>query len=118
MKTAIAAFFLPALLISAAQARPPAGADPNSPLGQWYNSLRQPQDGISCCSLADCRPVEMQLGKDHYWIFVGRQFTAGPNKWMQVPDNVILHVPNNAGQPVACWSPESGLLCFVPGPET
>lgn len=117
MKTSLAALLLPLLLASAAYAKPPPGADPESPLGQWYNSLHQPNDGISCCSLADCRPVEMKLGGNHYWVFIGEQFESGPNKWIEVPDEAVLHVPNNAGQPVACWSPVSGLLCFVPGPE-
>jgi hypothetical protein len=117
MKTSLAALLLPLLLASAAYAKPPPGADAESPLGQWYNSLHQPHDGISCCALADCRPVEMKLGGNHYWVFIGEQFEEAPNKWIEVPDEAILHVQNNAGQPVACWSPVTGLLCFVPGPE-
>ncbi len=119
MRSAVAALFLPLLLASAAHARPPPGGDPNSPLGQWRNALTQPRDAISCCALADCRLAQMRLGKDHYWVFVywvfvhwvfvGKRFPSVPNEWIEVP--------NDAGQPVACWSPESGLLCFVPGPE-
>jgi len=117
VKSAITAVCLVLLLVTAAAARPPPGADLNSPLGQWYNSLRQPHEGMSCCALADCRPVAMRLGKSHYWVFIGKQFESAPNKWLEVPNDIVLHVPNNAGQPVACWAPASGLLCFVPGPE-
>src|SRR5579883_2004870 len=39
-----------------AAAAPPEGADPNSPTGQWFQSLVR-EDGISCCAVSDCRPA-------------------------------------------------------------
>jgi hypothetical protein len=113
----VAAVLLALVLAGGATAAPPLGADPESPLGHWYNSLQQPHSGISCCTLADCRPVIEKLGAGHYWVFIGKQFELAPNRWIEVPDDAVLHVRNDAGQPVACWAPASGLLCFVPGPE-
>ncbi|HUA76496.1 MAG TPA: hypothetical protein VMA86_02420 [Acetobacteraceae bacterium] len=117
MRSAVAGVLLALLMANGAAAAPPLGADPESPLGHWYNSLEQPHSGISCCSLADCRPVQEKLGANHYWVFIGKQFEKSPNIWIEVPDDEVLHVHNDAGQPVACWAPASGILCFVPGPE-
>jgi len=35
-------------------AAPPAGTDPNSEIGRWFQSL-QNNKGEICCSVADCR---------------------------------------------------------------
>jgi hypothetical protein len=117
MRSAVAGLFLALVVAWGAAAAPPLGADPESPLGQWYNSLHQPQSGISCCTLADCRAVLEKLDAGHYWVFIGKQFESAPDAWIEVPEAAVLHVRNDAGQPVACWAPASGLLCFVPGPE-
>ncbi len=43
------------LLIASAYGRPPENADPT--LAPWFQSLSIPGTGISCCSIADCRPT-------------------------------------------------------------
>ena len=48
--------------IGASDAAPPENADPN--LAPWFESLKQPGSGVSCCSIADCRPVEYRLVAD------------------------------------------------------
>jgi hypothetical protein len=48
-------------------AAPPDGADPNSPLGIWYRSLRVPDTGQSCCSVSDCRPVDSAWIEGDHW---------------------------------------------------
>jgi hypothetical protein len=48
--------------IGATVAAPPENADPA--LHGWFESLKQPGSGVSCCSIADCRPVEYRLATD------------------------------------------------------
>lgn len=86
-------------------AAPPDGADPNSPLGAWYRSLQAP-DGKSCCSIADCRPIDARLIGEHWEI----RTEMG---WQEVPPDRVLRRENPDGRPIACRS--LGLvLCFVP----
>src|SRR5260370_27854260 len=64
-----------------APAAPPPNADPA--LAPWFQSLRQPETGMSCCDIADCRPTEYRTGGDGYEVSVH-------NKWMTVPPRRIL----------------------------
>jgi hypothetical protein len=113
-----------ALLITTARAAPPPGQSFDPEMKEWYSGLRQPQTNIGCCSISDCRPYESRITKDHYEIKVNR-------RWFAVPNEVVLHRENKAGQPIAClrtqWNQdyaempstyEPDILCFVPGPET
>ena len=45
-------------------AEPPANADPA--LRPWFELLKQPGTGVSCCSISDCRPVQYRLAIDGY----------------------------------------------------
>ena len=94
-----------------AKAEPPDGADPA--LRPWFESLKQPGTGVSCCSISDCRPVQYRLVPEGYEALVG-------SIWVHVPDDKILrHQQNPLGRAVLCQSPASGrIYCFVPGPET
>lgn len=103
------------------------GAPPDGPLDprlhEWFSGLRQPETGIGCCSIADCRGYEARMAKDHYEIKVN-------DHWYSVPNEVVLHRENLTGMPVAClttrYSPDfatpkeydPGIRCFIPGPET
>jgi hypothetical protein len=93
------------------EAEPPADADPA--LRPWFESLKQPGTGASCCSISDCRPVQYRLAPDGYEALVG-------SMWLHVPDDRVLrHQQNPLGRAVLCRSPASGtIFCFVPGPET
>lgn len=78
-----------ALLLSTtlAQAAPPPGADPNSPLAVWLRSLRDVR-GVGCCDQADCRRTMIRptdSGGVEAWI--GREeFGPGaPDEWRVVP---------------------------------
>jgi hypothetical protein len=101
------------LVVAVGRAAPPDGADPNSAVGQWFQSLKQPGTGASCCSIADCRPVEYRLSPDGYEAFLDA-------KWVRIPDHTILHGKTNPiDRAVLCRAPISGLiLCFVPASET
>lgn len=102
--------FLFCLLLGSAQAAPPENADPA--LAPWFHSLQQPTTGMSCCSMADCRPTEFRSISDHYEAMINGQ-------WLAVADDKVIHKSENpTGHAVVCWTPIHGILCFVPGPET
>ncbi len=110
-----AVFFVLALCallgIRGSAAAPPDGADPA--MHGWFESLKQPGSGISCCSIADCRPVDYRLGADGYEALLDA-------RWVRVPDDkIIRNKPNPTGRAQLCRSPISGsILCFVPASET
>jgi len=97
--------------IAASDAAPPENADPA--LHGWFESLKQPGSGVSCCSIADCRPVEYRLVADGYEAYLD-------TKWVHVPDEKVLHgIVNPVARGIVCRSPISGtILCFVPASET
>jgi hypothetical protein len=103
---AIVSLFILLVLAGVAAGQPPQGANPNSPLGLWYRSLTQPYTGYTCCSLADCRPVEARLAGDDWEIRVG-------DRWRAVPRWVVLNRENPDGRPIACLH-AGYILCFVP----
>src|SRR5215469_11624117 len=81
-----------------------AKADPA--LAPWYKSLKQPNTGVSCCSIADCRAADYRTNGDHYEVFIN-------NKWTVVPqDKVLQRVDNPVGRAVVCWTPALGIMCF------
>lgn len=101
-----------------ASAAPPEAVDPHSPLAQWYRSLHAPNSGDSCCSIADCRPVEARRTEDHWEILFG-------NVWIDVPEDRVLRRRNRDGRPIACMSvtdddpgANGWIQCFVPPPES
>jgi hypothetical protein len=91
---------------SAALGAPPENADPA--LAPWFRSLAQPGTGISCCSIADCRPVDARITSTGYEIFVKDQWLTVP------PEKVLQGKQNPVGRPVACVL-NGQVLCFVPG---
>lgn len=71
--------------------------------------------------MADCRPVEYKTNGTQYEAFIGRSFADDdrftnrvPFKWLVVPEKTILRRNSNpTGSAVACWTPWTGILCFV-----
>lgn len=84
-----------------------------TPLSDWYRSLRQPGTGVLCCSEADCRPVEARTGAKGWEIYAG-------GRWVAVSPEKVLRGRNNpTGRAVACyreWAGEVVVFCLVPGP--
>ena len=98
------------LLVQTASAAPPKDADPA--LAPWFNDLRQPLTNMLCCSMADCRPTESRTQGNHYEAFVG-------GEWRVVPDDKVLERNDNpTGHAVVCWTPGTGILCFIRAPES
>lgn len=90
----------------------------NSPLNNWYKSLKQNDSNLSCCDISDCGPYTSKIVDDHYEILI-------EDRWVRVPDNVILKDKDNpTGEAVACFKvlraypgdPNTGIswYCFVP----
>lgn len=106
------------LFASPAFAAPPQNADPA--LAPWFQSLKQPKSGASCCSIADCRPVRYRIMGTDYEAFLDRETfgNSAPNQWTKVPPEVILRQRENpTGDGVLCFS-FGRILCFIRGPET
>jgi hypothetical protein len=75
-------------------------------MGEWYRSLRSPETGDSCCSIADCRPIEARQVNDGWQIKVG-------DTWLPVRPEIVLKRDNPDGRPIACMA--GGIVfCFVP----
>jgi hypothetical protein len=96
-----------------AYARPPAGADPNSPMAQWHRTSQRPDGLGTCCSESDCRPTAYRIVGGHYEALVGRAWDVD-EEWVPVPDaKVLQHTDNPTGTAVLCYTPSIGVLCFV-----
>ncbi len=103
------AFAIGLMMASGAHAVPPPDADPA--LAPWFQGLRAPDTGQSCCSVADCRPTEARTRGDRYEVLI-------EGKWMAVPSQRVLNRSDNpTGRAVVCWTPAQGIMCFVHGPE-
>src|SRR5689334_12264101 len=71
---------------------PPPNADMT--LAPWFQGLRQPGTGISCCSMADCRPTDFRTNGSHYEAMI-------EGEWRVVPPHVILEqIENPTGHAV------------------
>jgi len=109
MKRVAVAVVLLLLIGIRADARPPENAD--ATLAPWFQGLRQPGTGISCCSIADCRQTDYRTAGDHYEALV-------QGRWISVPPEKVLdRTDNPTGRAVVCWTPATGIMCFVRGPE-
>src|ERR1044072_6622632 len=82
-------------VVSIAYADPPTDRPLDPTMSEWYRSLRQPETNASCCSVADCRPYDARIAKDHYEIRIH-------DKWWAVPNKLVLHKENPTGSAIAC----------------
>ena len=99
-------------LSQAAVAAPPDSPDPA--LAPWFESLKQPGTGASCCSIADCRTVEFRQDRDGYEVLIDGRWKMSIPFWLRVPPNRIIdRTDNPTNRGVVCFTPEAGILCFV-----
>jgi hypothetical protein len=99
------------IFATGAAAAPPDNADPG--MAVWFQTLRQPGTGISCCSIADCRQTEYRTSE------LGRYEALIEGRWMDVPPEKVLdHTENPTGRAVVCYLPGQGIMCFVRPSET
>ena len=98
------------LIVGDTNAAPPPNAD--GTYRTWFQSLRQPQTGLSCCSISDCRMTDYRGGQDGYEVWL-----AG--RWILVPpDKILRGIENPTGRAVVCAHPDGEILCFVTPEET
>ncbi len=117
MRTSVARVIALALSVAPADAAPPDHADPA--LSPWFESLRQPGTGVSCCSISDCRIAETRRDSEGYQVKIDQTWHLSSAFWLRVPIDKILDVYSNpTGRAVLCYTPEAGILCFVPPPES
>lgn len=79
----------------------------------WWQSLRQPGTGLSCCNIADCAYTQARFRQGHWQAKVG-------DLWRDIPDDKVLKdevTPD--GHAVVCngslsFSPSPVIYCFIP----
>jgi hypothetical protein len=106
----VAAAFLLLLAAATSQAAPPEGADPDSPTGQWFQSLAR-MDGMSCCAVSDCRPAapdELRSNSES-----GLEVRV-ESAWVEVPEYKIVRRDDNPlGKTIICRA-HAEVYCVVP----
>jgi len=87
----------------------------NSPLKQWFDSLRSGKG--PCCSDADGYAVsdpDWETKEGHYRVRID-------GEWHNVPDEAVITEPNRAGRtmvwPIKGWGGLT-IRCFMPGSMT
>ena len=117
MRTFLTVAIVFALSGTLALALPPDNADPA--LAPWFKSLKQPGTGAECCSISDCRAAEVRRDSQGYEVKVDQKWRLSATFWLRVPPERILDERSNpTGGAVLCFTPEAGILCFVPPPES
>lgn len=98
--------------------------DPARPdLDSWFNSLRSPATGGSCCSFVDgtvLLDADWESKNGHYRVQI-------EGEWYDVPPDTVLTTPNRYG-PAVVWryrNPNNEevtrpwvIRCFIPGAGT
>ncbi len=59
--------------------------DRHAEFHSWYQSLKRPSDGGSCCSDQDCRPTQWRQSSTNVEVLVN-------GKWCRVPTEKVLPV--------------------------
>jgi hypothetical protein len=97
------------------EARDPDGRYANSPLKQWFDSLKSGKG--PCCSDADgsaVSDVDWETKSGHYRVRID-------GEWHDVPEDAVITEPNRAGRtmvwPIRGYQGLS-IRCFMPGSMT
>jgi hypothetical protein len=96
-------------------ARDPDGRYANSPLKQWFDSLKSGKG--PCCSDADgsaVSDVDWESKNGHYRVRI-------EGEWFDVPEDAVITEPNRVGRtmvwPIKGWGGLT-IRCFMPGSMT
>lgn len=117
MRTPVIVAMTLVLSVTSVYALPPNNADPS--LAPWFKSLKQPGTGAECCSIADCRTTEVRRDGQGYEVKIDQKWHVSSIFWLRVPAEKILGDHTNpTGGAVLCYTPEAGILCFVPPPDS
>jgi len=81
----------------------------------WYQELKQPGTGLSCCNgttngiEGDCRPTRAYLNDDGQW------YALLNGRWVPVPPRVVLKQLAPDGSSHICASKNGMIYCFLGG---
>lgn len=81
----------------------------------WYQELKQPGTGLSCCNgtingvEGDCRPTRSYLNDDGVW------YAMLNGRWVPVPPRVVLQRLAPDGRSHICASKNGMIYCFLGG---
>lgn len=82
--------------------------------GDWFESLRQPGTGYSCCSISDCKKVpatDVDWRDGQWWAIV--KDGKGVAEWTPIPPEKELEKQSIDGDAYVCSSPSRRIYCFV-----
>ena len=72
----------------------------------WFKSLLQPDTGLSCCDISDCRRADADWHDGQWWAVLEGQ-------WTPIPPQKELAKRSIDGQAYVCSSPSRKVYCFV-----
>lgn len=75
--------------------------------GAWFKSLKQPDTGISCCDISDCKRT------DASWRAGIWHATAGDGTEVEIPPAKIVDIESIDGEAYVCLSPFKTVYCFI-----
>lgn len=81
----------------------------------WYQDLKQPGTGYSCCNGSargnegDCRPTRAYQDDE------GRWFALLNGRWVAIAPQVILEPMSPDGRSHICANPYGRIFCFLRG---
>lgn len=81
----------------------------------WYEKLKQPGSGASCCNgtingvEGDCRPTRAYQKDDGNW------YALLDGRWIQVPPKVVLQQLAPDGRSHICANKTGNIYCFLGG---
>lgn len=88
----------------------------------FYRHWKQPGSDLSCCDarieregieVGDCEPTQAEVRNGGWFAWLRQE-----RRWIEIPDSRIVRERNpNVTDAHLCWTPMSGVLCFVP-PDT
>ncbi len=79
---------------------------PAADRGAWFKSLTQPDTGLSCCDISDCRRADADWKGGQWWAVVEGQWTA-------IPHEKELSKQSIDGDAYVCATPSRHIYCFV-----
>lgn len=98
-----------ALVVAAGMASAAPPLNPNPAFRDFFRGLMRPDTNSSCCDDTDCRFTEARVGAN------GWRARTQAGDWVDIPESKILRgKATPTGEPILCWLPATGVLCFVP----
>ena len=79
-----------------------------APDGEWFNSLKQPTTGATCCDIADCKLTAADWKNDQWYAEVQGEKTPIPD------EKVLKNKQSPDGEAYVCAGYGRKIYCFVP----